>query len=80
MQLVEQDWPREAVASMRRLTNSGGALTVELVAKLRALFPQARLFPMYGLTEAFRSTFLDPALVDTHPTSMGKAIPLPKCW
>jgi acyl-coenzyme A synthetase/AMP-(fatty) acid ligase len=30
---------------------------------------------MYGLTEAFRSTFLDPALIDTHPTSMGRAIP-----
>ncbi len=30
---------------------------------------------MYGLTEAFRSTYLDPALVDTHPTSMGRAIP-----
>ncbi|HMP57021.1 MAG TPA: AMP-binding protein, partial [Novosphingobium sp.] len=34
-----------------------------------------RLFAMYGLTEAFRSTFLDPELVDSHPTSMGKAIP-----
>jgi acyl-CoA synthetase (AMP-forming)/AMP-acid ligase II len=60
---------------LRRLTNSGGALTVDLVRCLRALFPQARLFPMYGLTEAFRSTSLDPALVDAHPTSMGKAIP-----
>ena len=30
---------------------------------------------MYGLTEAFRSTYLDPALVERHPTSMGKAIP-----
>jgi len=30
---------------------------------------------MYGLTEAFRSTYLDPALVDEHPTSIGKAIP-----
>jgi acyl-coenzyme A synthetase/AMP-(fatty) acid ligase len=60
---------------MRRLTNSGGALTVDLVNKLRALFTDARLFPMYGLTEAFRSTYLDPSLVDTHPTSMGKAIP-----
>jgi acyl-CoA ligase (AMP-forming) (exosortase A-associated) len=75
VQLVEQDWPAEAVASMRRLTNSGGALTVDLVEALRRLFPQARLFPMYGLTEAFRSTYLDPSLVDTHPTSMGKAIP-----
>src|SRR5690606_26277851 len=75
VQLVEQEWPSDAVAPMRRLTNSGGALTVELVRKLCALFPEARLFPMYGLTEAFRSTYLDPALVDTHPTSMGRAIP-----
>lgn len=75
VQLAEQDWPPEAVVSMRRLTNSGGALTPDLVRRLRGIFPQARLFPMYGLTEAFRSTYLDPALVDTHPTSMGRAIP-----
>jgi acyl-CoA ligase (AMP-forming) (exosortase A-associated) len=75
VQLTEADWPAEARAPLRRLTNSGGALTVELVRSLRGMFPQVRLFPMYGLTEAFRSTFLDPALVDTHPTSMGAAIP-----
>ena len=75
VQLVEQDWPEEATLSIRRLTNSGGALTPELTAKLRAIFPQARIFPMYGLTEAFRSTFLDPGLVETRPGSIGKAIP-----
>ncbi|MET1754808.1 acyl-CoA ligase (AMP-forming), exosortase A system-associated [Novosphingobium sp. RD2P27] len=75
VQLTEADWPSDAAATLRRLTNSGGALTVDLVRRLRALFPQARLFPMYGLTEAFRSTYLDPSLVDAHPTSMGKAIP-----
>ena len=75
VQLVEHEWPPEALATMRRLTNSGGALTADLVARLRRLFPKARLFPMYGLTEAFRSTYLDPELVDSHPTSMGKAIP-----
>lgn len=75
VQLTEIAWPDEARASLKRLTNSGGALTAELVRSLRGLFPDARLFPMYGLTEAFRSTFLDPALVDSHPTSMGKAIP-----
>ncbi len=75
VQLTETEWPEEARAPLRRLTNSGGALTADLVRSLRGLFPDARLFPMYGLTEAFRSTFLDPALVDTHPTSMGKAIP-----
>src|SRR3546814_7213668 len=32
------------------------------------------LYPMYGLTEAFRSTYLEPSLVDSHPDSMGTAI------
>jgi len=75
VQLTELDWPAEATAPLRRLTNSGGALTPDLVKRLRGLFPGARLFAMYGLTEAFRSTFLDPALIDRHPTSMGMAIP-----
>lgn len=75
VQLTEVDWPQEAVAAMRRVTNSGGALTVELVRDLQRILPQTRIFPMYGLTEAFRSTYLDPDLVDSHPTSMGTAIP-----
>lgn len=75
VQLCELDWPAETAAKLRRLTNSGGALTVDLVRRLRALFPKARVFAMYGLTEAFRSTYLDPALIDSHPTSMGRAIP-----
>lgn len=75
LQLTELDWPEAVAAKLRRLTNSGGALTEPLVRALRARFPAARLFPMYGLTEAFRSTYLDPALVDAHPTSIGTAIP-----
>jgi len=74
VQLCELDWDVTA-GNLRRLTNSGGALTPDLVRKLRGLFPQVRLFAMYGLTEAFRSTFLDPALVDSRPTSIGTAIP-----
>ena len=75
VQLTELEWSDEAVAPMRRLTNSGGALTTDLVRSLRRIFPDARLFPMYGLTEAFRSTYLDPSLVESHPASMGRAIP-----
>lgn len=74
VQLTELEWSAEARAPLRRLTNSGGALTTELVEGLRAIFPQADLYPMYGLTEAFRSTYLEPSLVDKHPTSMGTAI------
>ncbi|MEP3051625.1 MAG: acyl-CoA ligase (AMP-forming), exosortase A system-associated [Erythrobacter sp.] len=75
VQLTETDWPEEATTSIRRMTNSGGALTADLVQDLRGIFAHADLYPMYGLTEAFRSTYLDPDLVDDHPTSMGKAIP-----
>src|SRR5260370_22471959 len=45
------------------------------LARLRRLFPAAAPFLMYGLTEAFRSTYLDPAEVDRRPSSIGKAIP-----
>lgn len=76
VQLVDQDWPEEAVASMRRLTNSGGALTPSLVKQLRVIFDgKTDIYAMYGLTESFRSTYLDPALIDDNPTSMGTAIP-----
>jgi acyl-CoA ligase (AMP-forming) (exosortase A-associated) len=75
VQLVEADWPDAVAQKLKRLTNSGGALTPTLVKTLRQRFDQARLFPMYGLTEAFRSTYLDPDLVDSHPTSIGGAIP-----
>ena len=75
VQLVEIDWPPQIAAKLKRLTNSGGALTRSLVGKLRTTFASADIYPMYGLTEAFRSTYLDPALVDSRPESVGKAIP-----
>ncbi len=74
VQLLEAEWG-DAVVTLRRLTNSGGALTPRLVRGLRERFPHADLYPMYGLTEAFRSTYLEPALVDAHPDSIGRAIP-----
>jgi len=75
IQLADIDWPPEAVAPLRRLTNTGGRMSIGLVSRLRGLFPEARLFSMYGLTEAFRSTYLDPALIDAHPDSIGTEIP-----
>jgi len=74
-QLLEADWPEGAASRLRRLTNSGGALTPRMVRALRERFPAANLYAMYGLTEAFRSTYLDPALIDAHPDAIGHAIP-----
>lgn len=75
VQLVEAEWPAETAEHLKRLTNSGGALTPSLIEAMRRTFPKADIYPMYGLTEAFRSTYLDPKLVADHPTSMGRAIP-----
>ena len=75
VQLVEAEWPAETAACLKRLTNSGGALTPSLIDAMRGTFPDADIYPMYGLTEAFRSTYLDPKFVADHPTSMGRAIP-----
>jgi acyl-CoA ligase (AMP-forming) (exosortase A-associated) len=77
LQLAEQEWDG-AGDSLRTLTNSGGHLPEPLVRRLRSLFPQARLHLMYGLTEAFRSSSLDPGQVDAHPDSVGRAIPFAK--
>src|SRR6185295_10654345 len=74
-QLIEAPWPAEAALALRRLTNSGGKLAPSVVRRMRELFPAADIYSMYGLTEAFRSTYLDPALLDDHPDSMGAAIP-----
>jgi acyl-CoA ligase (AMP-forming) (exosortase A-associated) len=61
--------------SLRYITNSGGRMPLHLVQKIRAELPDTKIYLMYGLTEAFRSTYLSPDLVDRFPESVGKAIP-----
>lgn len=75
IQLAAAEWPPEATASLRYFANTGGRMPRATLARLREVFPQARPYLMYGLTEAFRSTYLDPAEVDRRPDSIGKAIP-----
>ena len=60
---------------LRYITNTGGAMPQPVLATLRKVLPTTRVFLMYGLTEAFRSTYLPPEELDRRPTSMGKAIP-----
>jgi acyl-CoA synthetase (AMP-forming)/AMP-acid ligase II len=65
----------QPLPSLRYLTNSGGAMPLATLARIRAAQPQADVVLMYGLTEAFRSTYLPVAELDRRPTSIGKAIP-----
>jgi acyl-CoA ligase (AMP-forming) (exosortase A-associated) len=74
-QLVGLEWPEEAVESLRYITNTGGAMPVPTTRALQKALPNTKVFLMYGLTEAFRSTYLPPDQVNTRPESMGKAIP-----
>ena len=67
--------PKTRLPDLRYITNSGGAVPEATVRRLRELLPTTQVFLMYGLTEAFRSTFLPPEEVDRRPTSIGRAIP-----
>ena len=60
---------------LRYITNTGGAMPQSVLAILRQALPTTEIFLMYGLTEAFRSTYLPPEELDRRPTSMGKTIP-----
>ena len=75
LQLAALEWPDEATRSLRYFANTGGRMPKATLDRLRELFPQAAPYLMYGLTEAFRSTYLDPAQVDRRPDSIGRAIP-----
>jgi acyl-CoA ligase (AMP-forming) (exosortase A-associated) len=75
IQLTQLDWPVEIDAHLRYFANTGGRMPRETLNALRARAPSAQPFLMYGLTEAFRSTYLPPGEVDRRPDSIGKAIP-----
>ncbi len=73
IQLAQLNWRK--ITSLRYITNSGGAMPRTTLDLLRLALPDTSVFLMYGLTEAFRSTFLPPDELDKRPDSIGKAIP-----
>jgi len=75
IQLTQVTWPESIDRHLRYFANTGGRMPLETLKALRARVPHARPFLMYGLTEAFRSTYLPPEEVDRRPDSIGKAIP-----
>lgn len=75
MQLAALSWPPEAGTRLRYWANTGGRMPKATLDALRLRLPNAEPFLMYGLTEAFRSTYLPPEELDRRPDSMGRAIP-----
>jgi amino acid adenylation domain-containing protein len=68
------------LSCVRYVTNTAAALGGKHVAAIRATFPRARLYSMYGLTECKRCTYLPPADLDRKPGSVGIAIPNTELW
>jgi acyl-CoA ligase (AMP-forming) (exosortase A-associated) len=75
MQLVQLEWPSGINHHLRYFASTGGRMPRETLVSLRRRVPLAKPFLMYGLTEAFRSTYLPPEEVDRRPDSIGRAIP-----
>ncbi len=75
MQLVDQQWSAESTQHIRYFANTGGKMPRDTLEKLRSTFANAKPYLMYGLTEAFRSTYLPPEEAHRRPDSIGKAIP-----
>jgi acyl-CoA ligase (AMP-forming) (exosortase A-associated) len=75
IQISALDWPAAVAEHLRYFANTGGRMPRETLALLRQRAPRAQPFLMYGLTEAFRSTYLPPEEVDRRPDSIGRAIP-----
>ena len=75
LQLAALEWPLQAVQHLRYWANTGGRMPRATLQRLRQRAPQAQAYLMYGLTEAFRSTYLPPEEVERRPDSIGRAIP-----
>ncbi|MDX9885123.1 acyl-CoA ligase (AMP-forming), exosortase A system-associated [Thauera sp.] len=75
IQLSQLQWPETVTEHLRYIANTGGRMPLETLTTLRAMLPKTKPFLMYGLTEAFRATYLPPPQADVRPDSIGKAIP-----
>jgi acyl-CoA ligase (AMP-forming) (exosortase A-associated) len=60
---------------LRRITNSGGKISLNILEQIPRVFPDVDVYLMYGLTEAFRSTFLAPEKFRRKMGAIGQAIP-----
>ena len=65
----------QQLKDVRIITSSGGKITTKMLNDIENFFPSAKFYSMHGLSEAFRSAYLDPAQLKIRPTSIGKAVP-----
>jgi acyl-CoA synthetase (AMP-forming)/AMP-acid ligase II len=70
----------DKLSTLRYMTNAAAALPQAFIPKLKRMFPSAKLYLMYGLTECFRASYLPPDLIDEKPASVGRGMPHVEVW
>ncbi|MFL6661585.1 MAG: class I adenylate-forming enzyme family protein [Rhizobacter sp.] len=75
-----QNLERFDLRALRIITNAAAALPPSHVQRLRATFPHAALFSMYGMTECIRASYLPPDQIDARPDSVGRGMPGQLHW
>ena len=78
--LLQLDLSSLSLPSLRYLTNAAAPLPLEHIKRLRAAFPGAKLFSMYGQTECIRVSYLAPDQLDARPSSVGRGMPNQDVW
>jgi acyl-CoA synthetase (AMP-forming)/AMP-acid ligase II len=78
--LQMEDLKKYDLSSLRYITNTAASLPVEHIQRLRGIFPQAKVYSMYGLTECKRVSYLPPEELDRRPGSVGRGMPNEEVW
>jgi acyl-coenzyme A synthetase/AMP-(fatty) acid ligase len=73
--LLQMDLGKFDLSSLRYLSNTGQALPVEHIKRLREVVPHVAIYSMYGLTECKRVSYLPPDQIDVRPGSIGRGMP-----
>jgi long-chain acyl-CoA synthetase len=73
--LLQMNLSKFEFPKLRFITNTAAALPVEHIRKLRSMFPNVKIYSMYGLTECKRVSYLPPDQIDIRPTSVGRGMP-----
>ena len=73
--LLQMDLKKYEFPHLRYITNTAANLPVEHIQRMRQLFPQVRIYSMYGLTECKRVSYLPPEQIDIRPGSVGRGMP-----
>ncbi|MES2595419.1 MAG: AMP-binding protein [Verrucomicrobiota bacterium] len=75
-----QSWRPVELPKLRLLSNTGDHLPLPHIRQLQKLLPEARIFPMYGLTECKRVSIMLPEQIDTHENSVGRPLDGTEVW